>query len=174
MVMLAGETLLERAVRTAWDAGLDPVVVVVNAALRDAAEPVVGRLQTRGCMLVVNLDAAEGMASSIRVGVEALGALMVDGAVVLTCDQVALTADHLRMLCAEPSQVAASGFAGKAGVPAYFPAGRFAALSGLVGDQGARPLLAEARVVTAEALALDVDTEEELRRAVEWVEEQAR
>jgi CTP:molybdopterin cytidylyltransferase MocA len=37
----------------------------------------------------------------------------------------------------------------------------------LQGDTGARELLRNARTVTAEALSLDIDTEEDVRRAQE-------
>ncbi len=165
-VVLAGETLLERAARVAREAGLRPVVVVVNRAVYEAMAQ---GWDLPGCIVVVNEDAAEGMASSIRCGLAALPREDVAGAVVMTCDQVAVTPEHLRALCAEPDETAGSGYAGRVGVPAYFPANRFEELHGLQGDEGARRLLREARCVPTEALALDVDTDEDVRRAEEWL-----
>jgi CTP:molybdopterin cytidylyltransferase MocA len=116
--------------------------------------------------VVVNEGWGEGMGASVRVGV---GAVMdpaggAEGVVVMTCDQPGVSAEHLRKLMAE-GDVAASGYAGRRGVPAYFPAGMFGALLQLRGDAGARELLREARVVELAGGELDVDTAEGLATA---------
>lgn len=160
MVVLGGETLLERAVRVAMEAALDPVIVVI-APDGEVAE---GLCQS-DCVVVVNELAAEGMASSIRHGVELAGELGAQGVVLMTCDQVALTADHLRALCADAARVTGSGYAGKVGIPAYFPAANFDRLMELRGDVGAREMLLGAAAVVDEGLALDVDTEGDVARA---------
>jgi CTP:molybdopterin cytidylyltransferase MocA len=163
-VVLGGETLVERAVRVAVEAGLSPVLVVVRA------EGDSGRsLQRLGALVVWNDRADEGMAASIRLGVEAARALKVTGAVVMTCDQVAVTADHLLALCAEPERVTASEYSGRKGVPAYFPAASFAELLKLEGDAGAREILRASASVRNEAVALDVDTEEDVAKAERWL-----
>lgn len=154
MVVIGSETLLARAVRVAVEAGLEPVVVVVREAA--VAEGL------RGCEVVVNALADEGMASSIRYGVERARALGVAGAVVMGCDQAALTAEHLRALCGDLEQVTGSGYSGKVGIPAYFPAEKFGELMELRGDVGARGLLAGVARVVDEGLGLDVDTEADL------------
>ena len=154
---IGGETLLERAVRVGVEAGLGPVIVVV----RDAG--VASGL--RGCEVVVNALADEGMASSIRVGVARAQELGVAGAVVMACDQVSLRAEHLRALCGEVDRVTGSGYAGKVGIPAYFPAEKFSELMALRGDVGARELLRGAAAIIDEGLGLDVDTEADFQRA---------
>jgi CTP:molybdopterin cytidylyltransferase MocA len=168
-IVLGGETLVQRAVRVAMEAGLSPVIVVVNPECRFA-----GPLRERGCMMVVNDQAAEGMASSIRSGAGVAQQVASAGAVVMTCDQVALRAEHLRALCAEPGSVAGSGYGGKVGIPAYFPAASFAGLMELRGDVGARELLRGAHVVLDEWLALDVDSEEDLAKAQVLLDHGAR
>ena len=152
-----GETLLERAVRVAVEAGLAPVIAVLRpeGGHGDA-------LQRMGALVVRNDHAAEGMASSIRCGVNTATLLKVDGTVVLACDQPALCPDHLRALCADPDRITGSRYAGRTGVPAYFPATAFAALMTLEGDTGARDLLRNAATVMNEALAFDIDTPEDL------------
>ena len=157
LVEIGGETLLERAVRVAEEARLEPVIVVV----RDAG--VASGLL--GCDVAVNALADEGMASSIRAGVARARELGVVGVVVMACDQVALRAEHLRSLCGEVDRVTGSGYAGKVGIPAYFPATKFSELMELRGDVGARELLRGAAAVVDEALGLDVDTEADLERA---------
>jgi CTP:molybdopterin cytidylyltransferase MocA len=164
-VVVAGETLVERAVRTAQAAGFAPVIAVVRA------EGDFGHaLQQMGCLVVVNDEADEGIAASIRRGVHVAGMLMASGVVVMTCDQVAVTAEHLRALCAMPDAACGSGYAGKVGIPAYFPAAAFGALMALRGDVGARELLRSARAVGTEALGFDVDTEEDVERARKLLE----
>jgi len=143
LVVLGGETLLERAVRTARKAACQPVVVVLGAEADQIRER-------------CNLSGA------IRVGVGALPP--VDGVVLMTCDQPAVTAEHLRALMAV-GDVAASAYAGRCGVPAYFPAKAFAALMELWGDAGARGLLREAATVDLDGGELDVDTAADLDEA---------
>ncbi len=111
---------------------------------------------------MVNEKWDEGMGASIRCGVAAVGD--VDGCVVMACDQPAVTAGHLQKLM-ESGEVAASGYAGRRGVPAYFPARVFVVLRDLSGDVGARELLKRARVEDLLHGELDVDTEEDLARA---------
>jgi CTP:molybdopterin cytidylyltransferase MocA len=163
-VVLAGETLLERASRTAKEAGLAPLFVVLSArsALTESQQ---AALASNGAQLLENPDADEGMAASIRCGVRAAQQADVVGTVILACDQIALTAEHLRALIAEPQTITASRYAHRSGIPAYFPAEAFAALLALTGDVGARALLKDVRTITDEALALDLDTPEDLARA---------
>jgi molybdenum cofactor cytidylyltransferase len=157
MVVIGGETLLERAVRVAVEARLGPVIVVVR-------EEEVGK-SLRGCEVVVNQLADEGMAASIRCGVSWAREIGVAGVVVMACDQVALRAEHLISLCGEVDRVTGSGYAGKVGIPAYFPAAVFGELMELRGDVGARTLLLGAAAVVDEGLALDVDSEADVLRS---------
>jgi len=162
--MLGGETLLERAVRVAREAGCSPVVVVMGAEyVKVLGNSVLGDVVT-----VINDKWEEGMASSIRLGVRALGfaAKDADGVLLMTCDQPAVTAKHLRWLMARV-EVKASRYAGKNGVPAFFPKKYFGKLMELKGDAGARELLAEARYEELENGELDVDTAADLARARE-------
>jgi len=155
----AGEMLVERALRVAREAGLLQVIVVVNREA-DFCEA----LEERGCLIVMNELAEEGMASSIRRGVSAARTLRASGVLLMTCDQVGLEVGHLKELLADPGMIAGSGYAGKVGIPAYFPAASFGHLLVLQGDTGARELLRGERVVVDERLAVDVDTEEDLVR----------
>jgi molybdenum cofactor cytidylyltransferase len=160
LVRLGPETLLERSVRVAREAGLHPVFGVVPPNLLVDPAPV-------GMILVVNEEAAEGMASSIRVGLGALTTtgLPVAGAIFLACDQPAVTVDHLRELAAGGSEVIASSYSGRKGIPVYFPSTAFPTLFALRGDMGARYLVRDARAVDLFNGELDVDTIHDLHRA---------
>jgi CTP:molybdopterin cytidylyltransferase MocA len=133
--------------------GADYVQVLGNSALGDA-------------VTVINDRWEEGMASSIRLGVRALGfaAKDAEGVLLMTCDQPAVTAKHLDRLMLR-AEVKASRYAGKNGVPAFFPKKYFGQLMELKGDTGARELLAEARYEELENGDIDVDTAKDLERA---------
>ena len=109
-----------------------------------------------------------GMASSIRVGVEALQVCAADaeGVVLMTCDQPAVTVEHLSRLTVG-DEVKASRYAGRNGIPAFFPAAVFEELMELRGDKGARELLAGSGFVELEGGEFDVDTLGDLVRVRE-------
>ncbi len=161
MVRLGGETLLERAVRVAGEAALTPVVVVLGAAAKRVAEG----CDLRSAWVVVNAGWADGMGSSIRVGMELVQEFPeVDGIVVMTCDMPGVAVEHLRALAAGPEQVVASLYEGRRGVPAYFPRIAFPQLLQLRGDMGARELLRAAQTIELAGGEMDVDTVADLER----------
>lgn len=159
-VLFAGETLVQRTVRTAQNAGLAPVIIVT----RKAAEHL-GFAISQHVIIAVNSEADEGIASSIRSGIAAASSTSVAGAVLLTCDQPALHAAHLRALIEDLRRVTGSRYAGSIGIPAFFPAQLFPSLLQLRGDTGARSLLQTAHTIEADELSLDIDTDEDLERA---------
>jgi molybdenum cofactor cytidylyltransferase len=134
-IVLGGQTLVERATSVALEAGLAPVIVVLRE------DVLFDRLKELGAQPLLNHECDEGMASSIRSGVSWAANFGVSGVVLMTCDQVALRADHLRALRSEPGHLTGSSYAGKVGIPAYFPAASFVALLALQGDVVARELL---------------------------------
>jgi molybdenum cofactor cytidylyltransferase len=160
LVRLGEETLLARTIRVALEAGLNPVYGVLPPGLL-IEPPLIGMIP------VVNREAAEGMASSIRAGLQALinGSVTISGAIILACDQPAVTAGHLRDLAKGSGDVVASAYSGRKGVPAYFPSTAFRALLALRGDLGARDLLQNARAVALPFGELDIDTIEDLDQA---------
>jgi molybdenum cofactor cytidylyltransferase len=164
LVVLGGETLLERAVRVAREAGCLPVVVVLGAEY----VKVLGNSMFGDVVTVINDRWEEGMASSIQLGVRTLGSVakQAEGVLLMTCDQPAVTPKHLSQLTLM-AEVKASRYAGKNGVPAFFPKKYFDQLMKLQGDAGARELLAEARYEELENGELDVDTAGDLARARE-------
>jgi CTP:molybdopterin cytidylyltransferase MocA len=125
-----GEPLVRRAARVARE--IAPVIVVIpnHAGIREA-------LDGLDVTIIENEERAEGMAASIRAGVRAC-----DGDVLLTvCDQPAVHAAHLRKLIDARSPIAASGYQGTVGVPAFFSSTYRDELLRLRGDSGAKALL---------------------------------
>jgi CTP:molybdopterin cytidylyltransferase MocA len=165
LVELGGERLLERAVRVAREAGLAPILVVLGCR----AEEIQKECRLAGTQVVVNESWAEGMGSSVRAGVAALSAEgpEAEGLVLMTCDQPAISVEHLRRLveAGAEGEAVGSSYAGRIGVPAFFPASRFAELLRLRGEEGARKLLVSANAVELPGGELDVDTVEALEAA---------
>ena len=162
LVQIGGETLLERAVRTATEAGLAPVVVVLGAS----AARIVGTCNLKEAWVVVNSRWHEGMASSIRAGMELVRTFAgVQGVVVMTCDMPAVSRSHLEALVGAGQEAVASRYSGRHGVPAYFAASFFPTLLSLEGDQGARALLRDRLAVDLSDGDLDIDTPESLDQA---------
>jgi molybdenum cofactor cytidylyltransferase len=168
LLIIDGETLLQRAIRVAHEAGAMPVLVVLGAH----REEIEARVDFAGSKIVVNAHWEEGMASSIRAGLEAL---LVDqpgtrGVLLMICDQPRVTPEHLgRMIDTfrqSETSVIASVYAGKRGIPAIFPRQGFSELLALSGDKGARGLLSEpGRKVIEIALdggEVDIDRPEDL------------
>lgn len=158
LIEIGGETLLDRAVRIANEVGCWPVVVVLGAEARS----VLSRCSLRSVAVLVNPWWQEGMASSLRLGVGAIASW--DGVVLMTCDQPAVTPEHLQALAAS-GEVTASAYGARRGVPAYFPAASFPALLKLSGDAGARELLQNAPAIDLPGGEVDIDTADDLARA---------
>ena len=154
--------LLERSIHIVLEAELSPVIVVLGA--NHAA--VVAGSNLEGAVVVYNDDWRKGMASTLRRGIHALieRADDVEGVVLMTCDQPAVTSAHLlRLINAE--HTTASSYAGRQGVPAYFLSKDFANLLALHGDEGARSLLRSAHAEPLQNGEIDIDTPDDLLRA---------
>jgi len=168
LLKLNGEMLLQRAIRIAQQSGLSPVLVVLGAHRRH----IESQIDFSGASIIVNGEWEEGMASSIRFGIEALkkDAPEAQGVLLMICDQPAVTAEHLcRMLDAfrqHPAGRIASVYASRRGIPAIFPLQAFPDLLALRGDHGARGLLAdkdcEVFEIPLDGGELDIDRPEDL------------
>jgi len=166
-----GEPLVRAAVNAALAAKLS--VVVVTGHARPAVEAALAGLEIT---MAHNSDFATGLASSLKTGVAALPATA-SGALVLLGDMPRVSPHVLARLAsafaARPDALAVIPvFAGQRGNPVLLARALFDEVAGLHGDEGARRLLKgadAARVVEMEfddeAVALDVDTPEDLARA---------
>lgn len=157
-VIVGGETLLDRAIRTADEAGCSPIVVVLGAH----EELIRSQCSLMGAQLIFNPRWSEGMGTSLAQGVsEFQGA---DGIIVMTCDMPVVSASHLRELISLGMVTTASSYAGQLGTPAYFPKNLMPQLRKLTGDTGAKATLRSARAVELLDGDLDIDTPEDLKR----------
>ncbi len=165
-----GEPLVRRAVHLLVPRCQAGVHVVVGASAAGVRGALAKELADGSVTLIENPAWASGLSTSLVQGVAALPQ-RADAALILLCDQPAITADDLDALIAawqvEPALIAAAGFSDRLGPPVIIPRSFWPQLAALRGDQGARSLLewhAEHTTVVMPHAALDVDTPEDLAR----------
>ncbi len=164
LLYFQGELLVKRAVRVAREAGAHTVFVVLGAHY----QPIFQELSTVDppVRVLLNQGWHLGMGNSIALGAAAAERDEADDLLVLTCDQIHVTAEHLRLLvrASRRDHVVASLYAEHRGVPALFPEFSFQALQALRGDRGARDLLQQEDVLSVPFPLgyVDVDTPEDL------------
>ena len=169
LVRYRGRPLLLHAVRAARGALPDaPLIVVVGAeALRMRLMIRRARCEAR---VVMNAQWQEGMATSLRVGIAAVGRTT-KAVAVLVADQPLVDAVAITRLVdawrRRPARPAAASYEGRAGVPAVLPRSHWQALRRLRGDEGARALLRAGAAITLVDMpeaGIDVDTPADVRR----------
>jgi molybdenum cofactor cytidylyltransferase len=167
LVRVAGESLLRRTARMALEAGCAAVVVVLGFE----AERMRPELDGLPVKITENPRWAEGMASSLRCGVESVQRMEPDGVLLLVCDQPRLSAEHLRILLSRhrgKQTITASAYAGNMGVPVVFGRELFPELLALQGDQGARAVILrhgeQTEGIPWPEGTVDLDRPEDLRR----------
>jgi molybdenum cofactor cytidylyltransferase len=139
-----------------------PLEVIV--VLGFEAERMANELEDLALRIVINRAWREGVASSLRAGVNSVSA-QAKGALISLCDQPAVTPELFRNLisiCTVEKPIAATEYNHVLGVPACYQRSVFPELLLLQGDTGAKYVIAsdKARVAAypfPEA-ALDVDT----------------
>jgi CTP:molybdopterin cytidylyltransferase MocA len=171
MVSLNDELLVDRAIRVARDAGCDPVVVVLGAV----AHQVVQSASLDGAVVVVNEGWPEGIGSSLRCGLSALGDQHAPAAVVLLVDQPEVGAETVRRVIdtwrATDARAVTASYDGQPRNPVLLDASTWTAVAATaVGEVGARAWLREhASEVVAVACDdlgsdADIDTPADLER----------
>ncbi len=173
LLRFRGETLLARSVRLAAEAGAHPILAVVGAHWEQIREAV----DLAPAAPVFHSNWAEGIASSLRAGVDALESQSPrsGGALLMTCDQPYLTSVHLIALLDQfrahhAERIVASSYSGAVGTPAAFPHDLYARLRALRGDKGARAVLDEESdklvLVPFPFGELDIDRPEDKQRLI--------
>ena len=161
VALLDGKPLVRHAVEAALASRACPILVVSGHAERDVA----AALDGIAVHFVPNPDYATGLASSLRAGLAALPG-EIAGAVILLGDMPDVTGALIDRLIAcfeaEPGlEAVVPVYAGRRGNPALLARSLFAVVATLEGDEGARKLLARARVHEMDlgdiAVALDID-----------------
>ena len=167
LLQFQGETLVRRAVRTAIQAGLSPVIVVTGYRSDD----VVQSLDGLDSEVVENPDWETGQSSSIRAGIQQLGSRC-GAAIFMLVDQPfaswelleALMEQHQKTL----SPIIAPMVDDKRSNPVLFDRVTFEELSTIKGDTGGRAIMGHFEHSWLpwldQRILLDIDTPEDLER----------
>jgi len=165
-----GKNLLRHAVDVAVVTGCSPVVVVLGSD----SDLLRKELEDKSVVMVENTNWKEGMASSIRCGLEWIqqSFQQAERVLILVCDQPFITAALLWQLLEKGEEtgmpVIASRYEGVIGTPAVFHKNFFPALMELQGDKGAGKLIAANPKLVATVSfprgITDIDTAEEYER----------
>jgi molybdenum cofactor cytidylyltransferase len=141
----------------------------VVAVLGFASDRMKRELQDLPIRIVVNHKWVEGIASSVRAGINAVDP-HAEGALISLCDQPAVTPELLNQLissCSHEKPIAATQYNQILGVPACFDRSLFAELLLLQGDAGAKRVIGQDKSRVAAHFfpqaSIDIDTLEDYR-----------
>lgn len=166
-----GVPLVRQMALRALEAKAGPLVAVTGYRADDIEDA----LADLAFQCVRNPDFASGMASSLKVGLQAEPFANVAGVMVLLADMPAVTCEDLLALISafrrhQGNAIIRASAAGKRGNPVILPRSTFSEIAVLQGDVGARQVIETCGlpivdVEIGEAAHLDVDTPEALERA---------
>lgn len=164
LATIDGKSLVSHAVEAALGAGV-ALVQVVTGFNKENVEAELSRYPVQ---YAYNENFTTGIASSIRIAIEALPE-NIDAAVILLADMPLISSNHIQLLLesyrgAENSCIVVATAEGKRGHPVLWDKPFFESLTRLTGDTGAKQLIAENSdlVVDVELGAparLDIDTQ---------------
>lgn len=166
LALFRGTPLILQAAISLRTSGADPIVGIIRPQMQVHQQ----LLSQAGLPFATNQNSTEGLASSVRVGLEFHKEFRLDAVLISSCDQPLVTGGHLHGLIqlwrTSRAAAVASAYSTTIGVPAVFGSELFSQLCELRGDRGAGQLLRclpnVATFVLPEA-AFDVDTPEELK-----------
>jgi molybdenum cofactor cytidylyltransferase len=159
------QTLLQHCFQIASASQAQSIVIVLGSDADDIKE----KLNGISADAVVNPDWEEGMASSIRFGINyLLGAnQQLEGVVLMVCDQPFVTSSLINNLIQSYRRsgkpIVVSGYDNTFGPPVFFHKSLFPELLQLTGDVGAKAVIKqhadEVAVVSFPHGSMDIDTE---------------
>lgn len=157
-----GRTLLQRTIETAVSMDTGPVLVITGAN-EQVIRPTIEALPVT---LLQNNNWQEGMASSIRIGIDKLQELKpnIKAAILLLCDQPFLDTRVLQTLINNQAirGIVACSYNETIGAPVLFDAFYFPELMLLKGQEGAKKLLTKfpdaVKAISFPPGGIDIDT----------------
>jgi molybdenum cofactor cytidylyltransferase len=163
-----GETLLQRAVNITLASTCD-VVVVVLGANEEIIKPTIESL---AITTIRNPDWQEGMASSIRTGINTLkqGGQNIDSVILMLCDQPFVDTELLNQLIQKKQAkgITACTYKDTIGPPVLFDKKYFDELLLLKGHEGAKKLIlkypGDVETIPFPLGAVDIDTMEDYEK----------
>jgi molybdenum cofactor cytidylyltransferase len=162
-----GKTLLNHAVNEAINAKADAVVVILGKN----ADLFQNEIDEKKVRVAVNKDWVEGMASSVRLGLDTLlkAKPYIDAVIFMVCDQPHISSSVLNELITKQQkttkQIVTCNYGESIGPPALFHKKYFRELAKLNGDVGARNIIEQNKNDVAMILfpegKIDIDTEDD-------------
>ena len=170
LLQFQGQSLLERSIGTAMTAAVDERLLVLGAN----ANQIQDKVPLLGMEKLINPNWEEGMASSIRLGLNHLVQKRpsLDAVIIMLCDQPYVTPSLLNEFIAiyqeTASPIVAAAYNDVLGVPALFAHGTFYKLLALQGDKGARAIIPDyqdfLQSVSFPKGTIDIDTPEDYQK----------
>lgn len=170
-----GKFLLHYFIEIALNMRPQRITLVINESLKKFITPRDFPLLE----IVINLNAAEGLASSLQKGAEQLNNYQ-QPTLIMGIDQPLISVSHLQQLWQNaqryPSEPIVSSYANTIGIPVMLPASIFRRCKKLSGEQGLKQILLQYRnsmiQIAAPHLAFDIDTPEDLWLAQQhgWID----
>ena len=174
LALVEGIPMLERVVEIALASPLESVVVVLGAN----AERIFPILEGKLVQVVVNRDWPEGIASSIRAGLLAIGP-EAEAAIFFLADQPFVKPDTVAAIIRSYYQtrkpIVAPTYKGIRGNPVLFDRSTFLELASLRGDKGGRSIIeshpdwVQTVEVNDPGIRIDVDTPQDLSSSKEML-----
>lgn len=170
LLAYSGATLLQHSIKAAQSSFASSVLFVLGAN----ADLIKSEINHTAANLVVNPDWKEGMASTIRCGLQTLAELHpeTEAVIFMVADQPFVTAALLNNLMElnrnEQHSIVASKYGSTFGTPVLFTKRFFTELMELTGDVGAKSLVRkymnEAAFVSFPKGEIDIDTVEDYKK----------
>lgn len=167
LLLYEGKTLLQHGIQIALATGSECIIAVLGANMDFLTK----ETANQSIDVVLNNEWNEGMASSIRCGVNHLLAKAphVAAAIIMVCDQPYVTTTLLKDLVTKYQEtgkpIIASSYKNNQGTPALFDKTIFASLLDLKGDVGAKGIMKAnpdlVALVNFPLGYIDIDTEED-------------
>ncbi len=159
LLILEGKPLLQHVIDAAGDADVAEIVIVMGHLAREIEAAVTLPVNAR---VVVNPEYATGQASSLRIGLGALGS-GIGRALILLGDQPRITVDAIRAVAIGPGPIRRIRYRATPGHPVGFDRELWQRLMAIEGDRGARELMAARpdlihEIARDAPLPMDVDT----------------
>lgn len=165
---ISGRPLLRQVVENLIAPEIYELIVVLGAN-RESIKPVIHDLHVGICE---NTEWKSGMSSSLKAGHAFMQSNypQAQGMVVVLADQWMISKEHIKrllhMALQHPHTIVATNYAGKPGVPVYFPKVKWHLFASLAGDEGARKFLEAQRDVILLDIPeahFDLDTPDEIK-----------
>ena len=162
-----GKSLLQKAIDAAINADANPVIVVLGAN----ADRIAKEINKSKIQVIINSEWEEGMASSVRVGLNEVLfiAPSTEAVILMVCDQPYISPDLIKDLINTHKQsrnpIVSCSYGEAIGPPALFHRSLFNELMELNGDVGARRIIQrhsdEVATVSFIKGKIDIDTKED-------------